>query len=86
MLPNKPFNAGSTIILVNGLSSASHPTLKVHPSPWGGSTTSKVNFTGVGAVVAKVNTVPSVAVPSEVRSKWMPTPPVTLKEHVSPSH
>ena len=54
------------------------------PVAVGVNTTSNVNFTGVGALVAKVNTVPSVAEPSEVRSKWMPTPPVTLKEQDSP--
>ena len=83
--PNNPFNAGSTIILVNGFRSASHPTWQVQPSPSETTLTSRVNLTGVGASVARVKTCPSVAPTPEVRTRQTDTPPVTLKEQRSPS-
>ena len=46
---NSPFNAGSTIILVNGLSSASQMTWHSDPSPAETTQMDKLNFTGVGA-------------------------------------
>ena len=58
---NSPFNAGSTIILVKGLSSASQMTWHSVPSPAETTQMDKLNFTGVGASVTKADCLRVVA-------------------------